>query len=335
MGEGDLSGARYRAASDDRGRGRRMVRGAKRPHPPVRPGSKPSALTDRTVADSRASFLGHRREDPGQARREHRLPGAGRPQHQQVVAAGGGQLERAPRRVLAPHVAQIFGSRGRRPVGRTSTGAGEALADELRMHLPEMARGEQARAGRERRLVCVVGRKHEDVARVAGVQRRGERAAGTAQRAVERKLADELVLVEPVVAELPGRGEDADRDRKVVAAPVLGKVGGREVDGDAAPRELEPGVDDRAAHAVLALAYGGFRQTDDRELGQPAGDVDLDLYRRRLDTDAGAAHDGRERHRTFPVHGRRSSMRDRRRPPREGRTSRLVSAWGAIVHAAR
>ena len=107
------------------------------------------------------------------------------------------------------------------------------------MHLPEVACREQARAGREGRLARVAGREHEDVPRVAGLQRRGERAAGAAQRAVERELSDELVFAEPIVAELPGRREDPDRDREIVPASVLGEVGRREVDGDTAPRELE------------------------------------------------------------------------------------------------
>ena len=36
-----------------------------------------------------------RRQEAGQACRQHRLAGAGRADHQQVVAAGGGDLERA------------------------------------------------------------------------------------------------------------------------------------------------------------------------------------------------------------------------------------------------
>ena len=88
-----------------------------------------------------------------------------------------------------------------------------------------MACREQARTGRELGFVCVVGRKHENAARIARVQRRGERAAGAAKPAVKRKLADELVLVEPFVGELSGRREDPGRNREVVPASVLGKLG--------------------------------------------------------------------------------------------------------------
>ena len=141
MGQGDLSGVRHRAASDDRGRRRRMMRGAKRPHPPL-----PGVEAERAHRAHRSRFeglrLGHRRKDPGQTHREHRLPGAGRPEHQQVVAAGGGELECAPRRVLAPHVAQILDRGG--PGGPAGGRGGwrRGLADELRMHLAEMVRRE-------------------------------------------------------------------------------------------------------------------------------------------------------------------------------------------------
>ncbi len=48
-----------------------------------------------------------RREQAGQAAREHRLADTGRPDHQQVVPARGGELERTPRERLAAHVGEI------------------------------------------------------------------------------------------------------------------------------------------------------------------------------------------------------------------------------------
>ena len=48
-----------------------------------------------------------RRQDRGQPLRQHRLAGAGRPDHQEVVAAGGGDFERALRRLLALDVLEV------------------------------------------------------------------------------------------------------------------------------------------------------------------------------------------------------------------------------------
>ena len=48
-----------------------------------------------------------RRQDAGQPRRQHRLAGAGRADHQQIVAAGGGDFERAFGALLALDVRQV------------------------------------------------------------------------------------------------------------------------------------------------------------------------------------------------------------------------------------
>ena len=60
-----------------------------------------------------------RRQDPRQAPREHRLAGARRAGEQQVVPAGGGELERAPRPLLAAYVGEV---RARRASGRRRGG---------------------------------------------------------------------------------------------------------------------------------------------------------------------------------------------------------------------
>src|SRR3546814_9535993 len=62
------------------------------------------------------------------------------------------------------------------------------------------------------------------------------------------QLAEELPLRQRLHRHLPAGGEDAPRDRQVEAAAVLGQVGGGEVDGDRALRELELRATDRGAH---------------------------------------------------------------------------------------
>ena len=52
---------------------------------------------------------------PGQPPREHRLARARRPAEQQVVAAGGGDLERAPRALLAADVGEVGDGGGGSP----------------------------------------------------------------------------------------------------------------------------------------------------------------------------------------------------------------------------
>ena len=56
---------------------------------------------------SSASSNESERQDARQPPRQHGLAGAGRADHQQVVPAGGGDLERAPRDTLPAQIAQI------------------------------------------------------------------------------------------------------------------------------------------------------------------------------------------------------------------------------------
>ena len=49
-----------------------------------------------------------------------------------------------------------------------------------------------------------------------------------------------------------------------------------QVDGDPAERPRQPAREDGGAHAVACLPDGRVGQADDRESGQPVGDVDLD-----------------------------------------------------------
>src|SRR3569623_1784407 len=52
-------------------------------------------------------FFSERRQDGGEAARQHGLAGAGRTDEKQIVTAGGGDLERAYRVRLAAHVAEV------------------------------------------------------------------------------------------------------------------------------------------------------------------------------------------------------------------------------------
>ena len=113
------------AAADQRRHRGRMMRRAERP--PV--GQRAVLDLARDRGDHRHfEQLGgrQRRQDGRQPRGQHRLAGAGRADHQQVVAAGGGDFERALGALLALDVGEIehrargLGA-GCRACGRLST----------------------------------------------------------------------------------------------------------------------------------------------------------------------------------------------------------------------
>ena len=99
---------------------------------------------------------------------------------------------------------------------------------------------------------------------------------------------------------LTAGGEDAERDREVETAAVLGQFGGRQVHGNAAVGIFELGVLDRDAHAITGFAHRGFRQPDDGSAGQAAGKVHLHGDQRRDDAFGGSGQRNGKAHVSLP-----------------------------------
>src|SRR4051812_45402915 len=140
--------------------------------------------------------------------------------------------------------------------------------------------------GDDRRFAGVSRRQQQSGQAVAPRRHRdGQHAARHVYRSVERQLAEQHEVGDQPPFDDPGRGEDAQRDRQVERRSRLAHVGGGQVDGDPVRRKLEPGVADRAAHAIAALADAGVRQTDHGERRKAEADVDLHMHRARVDTE--------------------------------------------------
>lgn len=194
------------------------------------------------------------------------------------MAAGGGDLERAPGLVLAAHVGQV-GAAGQRAGGG---GQGRRRArqhpvpGEVGVDREQVVAGMDAGGGGAGGLRAVGGGHEQGAARRGRGQAGGEHAGNRAQLAGEGELAEEFLALQRGQRDEAVGGEDAEGDGQVEAAAFLGQVRRRQVDGDVALRELEAGVEQRGAHAVLALAHGGLGQADDGKAGQAGAEVDLD-----------------------------------------------------------
>ena len=122
MGKARLARPHLQAAADQRRHRGRMMRRAERP--PVGQRAARQFAGDRLDHRDVEQFARvERRQDRGQTLRQHRLAGAGRPDHQEVVAAGRGDFEGAARHFLAAHLAEIgqagrIGTPPRPPGGR-------------------------------------------------------------------------------------------------------------------------------------------------------------------------------------------------------------------------
>ena len=114
------------AAADERRRRRAVVRRAERRSPDrARPGTQHAGRRVHARHLERR-LLVERRQQPRQPPREHRLAHARRADHEHVVAAHRGQLERAARERLAAHVGEIGPVGARRRPGRRRHAAARA-----------------------------------------------------------------------------------------------------------------------------------------------------------------------------------------------------------------
>ena len=229
----------------------------------------------------------------GEPRRQHRLAGAGRADHQQIVAAGGGDLERALGAFLALDVLEIdqraAGLADLRLRARQHLGATEVIGeldqrggrDDLHLRAGPGGFG-AAGAGADQAFAAGIGADR-------GRQHAGHRG----DRAVEPELAQNGEARERIRRDGADRRHQAERDRQIVVAAFLRQVGGREVDGDPPRRQREARGDQRRAHPLARLRHGLVRQADDVERRQPGRDLHLDVD--------GAGLDALERHCRDPL----------------------------------
>ena len=290
MGERDLARPRPQAAADQRRHAGGMMRGAER-----------AAVGERAALDlaRHRGDHGHfeqlgrseRRQDGGKPRRQHRLAGAGWPDHQQVMAAGSGDLERAFGALLALDVVEVdqraAGLADLRLRAREHLAAAEMIGE-----LDQRRGGDDLhfRAGPGGFGPACAG-TDETFAAGIGADRGRQHARDRGDRAVEPKLAEHREARDRIRRDGADRRHQAERDRQIVVAAFLRQIGGREVDGDSPRRQRQPRGHQRRAHPLARLRHGLVRQADDVERRQPRRHLHLDVDGAGLDA---LERDGRD-----------------------------------------
>ena len=334
--ERDFTGARDRAAAEQRDVRDRVMRRAKRAGIPahVRRQRPPRRGVD--AQDLELLLERRRRHDGRDAFRDHGFSGARRTDHQQIVAPGDGHLDGAAQGVLSLDLGEIrHGGRFRRwrpqraPAGGQGRERGFALqeADGAVERVDAKNRhafDQRSLLGRHR------GEQEAAAALAAGETRHRQGAAHRARGAGQAEFTGNQPLPEVFGLELPRGRQDSERDGQVVTRPLLAQMPGREVDRGAGAGRTEAAVHKRGDDAVVGLFHRGVRQPHEHELGftHLAG-VDLDVDRLGFDALQRGGRDGGQHGPTRPC---RSG--ERRTLFRHDRGLRRLAAATNLRHVA-
>jgi len=293
MREARLAGPRPDSTAYDRRRGGGVMRGAERRfvHDPAPRSQEAGHGVDPRHLER---FLpGQRREDAGQATREHRLTRAGRACEEEVVATRRGNLEGTPGALLAANVTEIR----MRPLQERWTlddRFWREATPKILSRFDEMAHGhgyDARKGGLGRRL----HRADEPIQPgPAGGFRGDEYTRNGTDPPVESQLSHRGVLGETLRRDLARSGEHRKRDRQVEAGPLLAETGGSEVDCDPPQRPLELSAPDPAPDALLGFLAGFVRQSDDHERRHATLQMSLHLDGAGLEPHEGMGDDARQ-----------------------------------------
>ena len=259
-------------------------------------------------------------QQAGEPLRQHRLAGAGRPDHEQAQLARGRDFEGTLGRGLTLDIAQVRqrGCGAARHGLRLEQAAGiGGIAGQERAHdIEQMPCATHLQTADERGFLGAGHRQHQHAraaVRGGATQRQADRqgAMHRPQLAAERELAGELEAFEARRVDLSGCGQDAEGDRQVEATRFLRQVRRCEADGDAlVVRELEAARLQGGAHALARLLHLGVGEAHQGEARQAVGEMDLDLDLGCLEAAQGPAVNGGEAHagqglrRVAPAKGR-------------------------------
>ena len=252
---------------------------------------------------------GERRQDRGQALRQHGFAGAGRAAHQQVVATGRDDFQRALGGVLPLHVAQVgqhhlAGANGR-------SGARQHLrALEVVAELDQRRRGQDvhvpARPGRFR--PAGPGADQPMSPPIGGNSSR-QHTCDSRDRAIQRQLAQHGEVTQRIRWNGADRPHDAERDGQIEMAALLGQVCGGKIDDHALGRHRQPRGGERGAHTLARFSHRLVGQPHEYEGHAAAGHLHLHIHGPGLDALERNRRNPRDHH-ASPVWGNGSVLGD-------------------------
>lgn len=298
VGERDFAGAGISAAAEEADVGNGVVRRAEGT-------AIDKALTGVEEAGDRVNLrgldgfgLGHVGHDGGHAFGEHGLAGAGRADHEDVVATGGGDFEGAFDVVLAldlVEVGSVFAVVALDEDGAGFGSAGVLASDEF----PGFAEGLEAvnfQVANDGGFAGIFfGEQEATTSGGLGSEGDGEGSSDRAEGAIEGEFADDHEVVGLREGFLFLAGDHGEGDGEIEGGALFFEVGGGEIDGVDAVGVFVSGGENSGGNAVAGFADGGVREADDIDapgviaISLAGGDFNLDLD--RFDTTEGGAVD--------------------------------------------
>ncbi|MNX71598.1 hypothetical protein D3C86_1029190 [compost metagenome] len=115
---------------------------------------------------------------------------------------------------------------------------------------------------RQARLLGIRPRHHQRTPGLARRQRRRQHTAHCPHRARQCQLTQTFHIIERQRRHLNTGGKNPQRNRQIESPSVLGQIRRRQIQRDPPRRKLQPRIDDRTAHPILALLHRRLGQAD-------------------------------------------------------------------------
>ena len=234
-----------------------------------------------------------RRQDAGQALGHHRLARPWRTGKQQVVTAGGGDLQRPLGLLLALHLAQVRDPAAlNHPTGLRLRQ--ELTAPEVVDQADQRARRQHPRAAGPGRLGAARLGADQTQVHGPGRHRRRQHARHRRHRPVQRQFSHRGPAVQGVGRDHAHGRQDRQPDRQIVVAALLGQVGRRKIDDHPLGRHRKAQAGESPANALATLGHRLVAEADHHQGALAAGELNLDIDPARLHALKGHRHHARD-----------------------------------------
>ncbi len=268
VSERHLAEPRTRSTAHDGRRGSTVVRRPKRRRCNETASGQPGPGDGVDARHLERSLGIERGQDPGESSREHRLSDSRRPREQEVVTAGGGDLECPTCTLLPANVGEIrrgssrVGVEWRRACGRFS------VTSEVLGRLGQVPDRHGIDACEDDLRSGLGGANDAREPGRSGSLGRRKRSGNGPKPTVKRQFTDRRVTRKTAGRKLLGGSENREGDRQVESRSLLSQIRRCEIDRDAPSRRpLEFRRGDPASHSLLRLLARSVGEPDDAEGG--------------------------------------------------------------------